>query len=363
MLWKNEISYMKWVAWFGSFTFSLLAATCLFNFAVDDVGVFHVSNDLLFAAKSLTQGQIVAGFRNIDDRRLQQLIIENDKRRIDTIILGSSRSMELRSRMFDGGDKGKGFFNHSVSSASLEDYIAIIGLYKGVRKCIPGKVIIGVDPWIFNKDSELNLWQSISAFYESVVSEMYGRETKSKAASSVVKYRQLITWDYTIANMNSVLAPSGRKRFYIVSSIDTDDYLREPDGSLHYPYKFRFRENSEVEKEAGAFYTNSPVYSRVKFHSLSNTQLFEDFIGYLREHGVEVILFLPPYHPLTYGLLANKDEYKVIKEVEKYLRSYALCHGIKLLGSYDPQRCKLKGADFFDGMHLRDTGAKTLLAN
>jgi len=323
-----------------------------------------MNKSLVFAAQALIRGQIVAGFRNIDERQFQQLIIENDKRKINTIVLGSSRSLEIRERSIKNIFKSENdinFFNHSVSGASIEDYIAIVGLYKKVRGYIPKRIIIGLDPWVFNKNSGQNRWKSIEKFYNMLIEEIYDKKLESPKTLSLhkTKYAQLINWDYTIANIESLFVPSKRNRFHIVNSIDIDESLRAPDGSNYYPYKIRYKSDDIVQREAKN-YTNPPVYSLENFFELTNIKIFEDFIQFLKKHNVEVILFLPPYHPLSYEILINKNEYKIIEEVEKYLKNYAANHNIKLLGSYNPKTYNLQSIHFYDGMHWRDTAAKIL---
>ncbi|HEY3276406.1 MAG TPA: DUF1574 family protein [Syntrophorhabdaceae bacterium] len=358
---SKVISHAKWLKSFACFVLCSIAIICLFNYAVDSVGIFRTDSGLLFAAKALTRGLIVAGFRNMDERQFQELIIENDERKLDTIVLGSSRSMEFRGHLFKK-DLNDYFFNHSVSGASLEDHIAIIGIYKNKKGYIPKRIIIGVDPWIFNKNAGQNRWQSIGAYYEAIIKDIYGKKIKVVASSSGVKYKQLVTWDYTIANIKALLMPSKRNRFYIVETVNTDDSLRASDGSNYYPYKTRFKEQNEVEKDAKA-YAKSPVYSLEKFCELSNVQLFEDFIQYLQKNGAEVILFLPPYHPVTYDLLVNKNEYKILADVEKYLKNYSIHNNLRLIGSYDAKQHKLGNEDFFDGMHSRDVVVERLFSD
>jgi hypothetical protein len=74
---------------------------------------------------------------------------------------------------------------------------------------------------------------------------------------------------------------------------------------------------------------------------------------------VEVILFLPPYHPVAYELLMDEESYRIIDDVENYIRNIAAERGIQVCGSYDPGMYKLEGTDFVDGMHLhRNSMAK-----
>jgi hypothetical protein len=93
---------------------------------------------------------MVAGLTNYDERIFQKLVILNLKNKNDTIVIGSSRSLKVRKKFVS--ESGP-FFNHSVSGASLEDYISIIGVYEKTYGYVPSTVILGIDPWIFNKNN------------------------------------------------------------------------------------------------------------------------------------------------------------------------------------------------------------------
>ena len=75
----------------------------------------------------------------------------------DVIVLGSSRSMQIGKQLFDGFD----FFNNAVSGGSLEDHLAIYAMYRQ-HDLLPGTVILGLDPWIFNANNGQTRWHSIA---------------------------------------------------------------------------------------------------------------------------------------------------------------------------------------------------------
>ena len=59
---------------------------------------------------------------------------------------------------------------------------------------------------------------------------------------------------------------------------------------------------------------------------------FEQFIkkyDTLKLNKVDVILFLPPYNPITYDLLLESTKYKHILIAEKYLIDFANCNSAK----------------------------------
>lgn len=353
---KNVYSQKEWFFKTMIFMFVLLAATGIFNFTIDSAGIFS-HNELEEVAGALINGKMIAGLVNYDERHLQKLIIENSRDKFDIISLGSSRSMQLRHSFLRFEDARQKFFNHSMSGSSLEDYMAIIGLYES-KGYLPKKVVIGVDPWIFNKNSTQIRWKSIGKYYKNVFGKIYGTKVEVDLSDNS-KYLQLINLDYTTGNLTSLTTRNRKDKFFITDTIDIDDTIIEPDGAKHYPFKSRFPRDIDTQNSA-KMAANAPVYSLEMFYKLSNTQLFEDFIAYLQKNGIEVMLLLPPYHPITYNLLVKDPKYKIIMDVEMYLKNLASSRNLKISGSYDPINDKFSSVDFFDGAHGKDIVMKKL---
>jgi hypothetical protein len=110
------------------------------------------------SAKTLLKSNFVH-FQNIDERIFTKYRIGLETEKVDVIVMGSSRLMQLGTNSFD-----KSTLNLSVSGASVEDFVAIIP--ESVNKFKPSIVYIGADPWIFNKNSKQNRWISIKDMFE-----------------------------------------------------------------------------------------------------------------------------------------------------------------------------------------------------
>ena len=444
---------IRWIQYSIGLILLITSLISFFNFKVDSSGVFGNSNYLSRAAKALTSGKMIAGLQNIDDRLFQDLIIKNLQVRNEIIAIGSSTTMQLR-KGFVAEDRNN-FFNHSVNGASLEDYIAIVGAYESIHGYLPSTVILGVDPWVFNKNSGQGRWVGLKKYYDYGLDKIYGEELDSPSNNNItisaIKWKQLINFDYTVSNIKFFIkalskdddknpplplkppkssivpskleleklsdselilkaidsgiaekiefggsqaldptVPSYEKelanrevviealsesivsfplkqvivndpKFYIVDTVEINDFIRVEDGSIYYPYKIRYKTNEEVKLDAVAFAKHNP-YSLGKYDNLSNIQLFEDFINYLKFNKVDVILFLPPYNPISYDLLLESEKYNMILSAEKYLINFSKLKNVSLKGSYNPYEYGLINEDFFDAVHGRNQVFKQIFS-
>ncbi len=140
----------------------LLVLIVAVNFMVDPAHLFdrhHAYERGL--AQLLAERVNVENVQNYDHRLVQRYYVEQLSRRPEIISIGSSRSYQIRNEFFPG----RFFFNNSVSQASLEDYVAIYGMYDG-RSLRPATIVLGLDPWILNGHRNLTNWQSVEFEYQ-----------------------------------------------------------------------------------------------------------------------------------------------------------------------------------------------------
>ena len=341
----------KWVKLWFVFGFASIFLIGLFNYVVDSFGLISKNSYLDKAAKELANGKIVAGLKNFDERIFRKKIIENLQDPPQWIAIGSSRIMQLRKRFFL--ENNQTFQNLAVSGASLEDYMALIQVYKNHFKKLPKNIIFGIDPWIFNKYNGQNRYLSLVNEYNQFL-QTIGYNNKKIKKNIFNNYIKLLSIEYLKENIKFIInnVNNELKGYYIVNSINIDDYLREPDGSIQYPYRERYPNKEQVIKKAIA-YGKPPIYSLLNFKNMSNLLIFERFINYLLEHNVKVYFCLPPYNPLAYNSIIK--HYPIIINVEYYLKSFANKHNILVIGSYNPYDINLTIDDFFDGMHTLDS--------
>lgn len=355
------IIYKKWLLNTFMITIISFATVAGFNYKIDAAGIFSGDTCLSNAAKAVANGNIVAGLGDeaFDDRLFQILLIKQITKQVDIISLGSSRTKELRAQYLNNPNLV--FYNHSLNGSSFQDYIAIIGAYKKIKGYIPNQIIIGMDPWIFNENSGRNRWKNISEYYDYISDNIFLKQhTTNTSITLLKKIQQLFNYDYTLTNIKYAYRRYKKKDngYYIVKTLDADDYLREPDGSIHYPLSVG-HPSEEKLYTLSKNYALGNVYSLENYHKLSFLNEFNAFMKYLKKENIKVTIFLPPYNPIPYDILQKQKKYK-IDEVEKYLKAYAEENNLQILGSYNPHNLNLVMTDFFDGMHLKDKSIKNI---
>lgn len=341
------------------------------NYFVDPAQIFNRNHYEQGIAEILLKGSNVADVSNRDERFLQKHYIAGLQKKKDIIVLGSSRSLQIRSASFPK----KSFFNHGVSGATIEDYMAIFEMYleKNMESDV---VILGLDPWVLNKNNGQERWESTYDFYERFASKL-GLNDKGFSVSfpwqtneffRIKKYLQIFSLSYF---QNSILylrtettANKDKKgKYYPTDATDLDVDVLLFDGSYSYKRAYRETSISEALKAAKDYAGRETVYSLGSFHELDGKLIFkfEKFLDYLLSKDIKVIFFLPPYHPFLYAYLADSLKYNRIVEAERYFRKVALENNIPVIGSYNPANCGLGEGDFYDAMHPKTEAVARLL--
>lgn len=332
---------------------SIVAGVC---YTVDPANIFHSDSYIEGVGNILLQGKNVANVTNYDERLLQKYLIENRKNSVDVLVLGSSRSMMISKDLFPG----KSFINHSVSGATLEDDVALLFALKEQQN-LPKIVVLGLDPWLFNKYNGLNRWKSLENEYRKALrilglDNSMVRNIIFEWGYKVEKYKQLIALAYLKESLRCMRTDKveREKNYFVTSEVKLPEMILFPDGTRCYAENFRELEQEKIDKKAIA-YVAKTVYALEKYDELDSDliELFNKIVNYLIDNNVEVVFWLPPYHPIAYDGIQNKVEYKSVLWAEQYFRDFAKVKNIRIVGAYNPAVCGLSNKDFYDGMHMR----------
>ncbi len=340
------------------FIIPLVLMIILTNYFVDPANLFSSEFEKELA-EILINDQNAAGVYNYDERIFQKEYIEKKKNKIEAAVLGSSRSLQIREDMIEGD----GFFNHGVSGAVLEDYIAITEIYRENDK-LPEKIIMGLNPWIFNKYNIEKRWHSIEEYYYSFLDQDYQKDEAIMEQFFGRNFMQLFSATYFQASFETLIKGQAFKDIEETEAESLAVPVKLADGSLVYqqPRKNISVEDAEIEAQN---YIRNGVYSLENFKEINDEywQQFEQLIDFYLEQEVELVFYLPPYHPLVYDYLEKNEEYHIIYEVEEYIRAFAAENNIKVVGDYNPSELKLDRNDFHDGMHPKERVMEELFNN
>ncbi|KEH98707.1 hypothetical protein [Clostridium massiliodielmoense] len=300
--------------------------------------------------KILGTNKNVNNLDNYDERLLQKFYVDNLSSPKNVVILGSSRAMQVSSKILKEND----MFNSSVSGASLEDLMAIYGIYRKDNK-LPQKVILELDPWILNKNNGQNRWKSIKEYYFYINGLINSSEYKKDLIDD--KVFELVSLSYFQSSLKKI-KDSGEKGYSPTELEYCTTNIKKRDGSLAYNEKFRNKSIDEVDKEAIKYASEKPIYCFGDFEKIDGNYKsnFERFINLIKKDGVEIEFLLTPYHPIVYDKLISSDNYKIVVDIEKYFRGFAKKENIKVYGSYNPQAINCTKKDFYDGMHVKPSG-------
>ncbi len=359
---------------------------------------------VLGIADYLLHGLNVAHAANYDQRLLQRYYILGSDEKKEIIVLGSCRSWEINTKIFPK----KSFFNHGVSAATIEDFLAIYNMYHD-KRLTPETIVLGIDPWIFQRNEKVK-WKSIKKEYDVMINKLkeFAKERKDQEFQGsfvmewpwangarvffLEKYFQLFSPSYFQSSLKELVIAlkenkaylyrgkflslfsqeqknplkltsfkynvgSGSQSSYFPTQEEQGDYdIILTDGSLNFPKRATTQAPDEILKEVKKVVSQGwepNLGSSFKEMDSPLREQFETFVDFLKEDKIKIIIFLPPFHPYFYDHMVKSKQFDGVIEVENYLKDFAKKRRIKLIGSYNPYQCLLEERDFVDYLHAK----------
>lgn len=290
---------------------------------------------------------------NFDERSLISKIPKSINEKPDILVLGSSRINSIKSEYFN-----KKLINTSVSSAVLYDLIINYQFFKKNNKLPKEKIIIGIDPWLFNEKNPESRWMRYESIYKDFL-DGKKRNNYNINEIPISYYFQLISFSYFQNSLkrfmknNIDLLPTNLKynKEYatILGVFSRSPSIREIEYPLH-----------QINKNVSNYFIDHGIRIN-NFNEISNelVNLFEKLIIDMKKQNLDIELLIIPYHPEIYETI-NSDFPKII-ETEEILHNLVKKYDISIYGSFDPKEISFDKMDFQDGLHCTEMGLKKLV--
>ena len=339
-------------------------AVVLVNWRVDASHVISTRSQEKMAELVLA-GNTVAVPENYNERVYQMAVLERMGEMPETIVLGSSRGTYLGTELTGYGN----LFNHCVSGACLEDYYAVLSLYKQKFGKVPSRVIFEISPWILSDVNPESRWIEIYGWRgaaERLWSALNGQQAGVRfdiqdadpfAADGKPFYTRESPW-FSIPYFQYncyVLSRDGLAAFggsSVRVSEDPAEAAEYPDGSIRNPAS---EENPSPERLAQVRSASGAVtfeYAhRMEGVGSITGGAFRNLVRDLLDQGSEVIFFLAPFSPTQCGYSFDEALNPGFPAAEAFLRDLAAETGVRMIGGYDSRRFGLTNDQYIDYSH------------
>jgi hypothetical protein len=342
-------------------------AMVLANLIVDPVRVAGGDAYEHGIAALLLAGRSVTNIANPKDAAVVRYVIEGFQRGPEAIVLGSSRSKLIRARFFGTPS----FFNNSVAGGGLTDYLALYGLYRE-RHFAPKLVVLEVSPWVV-EPTYASIWEDRYPSRRALEEALLGDRplipvSHTSAHEYVVRLKEIISPGYFQTSLMTWI-----HRVHVGAAAHNNTYFPfEPgdvplqetqlsDGSVMYAESLvKEGDRQQIRSHAIAYAAGFTGVPRTI--SVERIALFEAFVRRVERDGAHVVLYFPPYHPVTYERIVASREGALLPEVERTLRALAARTGSDTIGSYNPHTAGFGEDDFFDPSHPNADAVARLFA-
>lgn len=334
------------------------------NLCADPAGLFDESLAKDFALSLLSGNDTYLTSGNIDQRRSILYRIDYMKKPYDVVAIGPSLIMCLSKEMVQSDS----FMNFGESAANYYDIMAVIGKLDE-RNLLPKKIIIDIDTTMFDKARPLvdRRWYYAQKDYanyilnkigaEQVAPDYYLSRNIEEQIEKYSIYSQLFRLEYFQTSLNLFKKESSFSFSKIgIAKEDYSEAYWKKDGSRVYPLSVRQATVSEVNIMADE-YIKSQFNGLITVFTDIDPEFqkgFELLVEYLANKGVEIEFFLCPFHPLIWKEIQdNPKKWSLQIETEDFIYDFANKNRIHIIGSYNPEKCKVDERDFYDARHMR----------
>src|SRR5262245_11820843 len=327
------------------------------------------------AAAGFHAGQVMLGYRNMDERRFQRARLESiPAPRI--VAFGSSRVMEISTTV--AGVPPGAFYNAGMSAATVEDFIALWSILERQGKR-PDVAWFSVDAWALNEAKEEVRWlawaDEVSGFLARTGAGATVSGPSSEALFLWYRAKELLSWTVlrtSVADLRRLAEgrrrPGAEVQQALEGSIVAETALGgrrglRADGSIVYEAEYRHLSEERTREEAIRYVTAGRTGLEGFRPNAERAARLELLWARMRATGVRVIAWLPPYHPEAWRLIqADPARAAALAEARNLLERAAARTGARFTDFSDPASIGCGEADFYDAIHARAGCLRRVLA-
>ncbi len=347
-------SFIKNIIYFILILTSLISIISYFG---DAGSLFYRKSSYKSISKNLLNNKYVTYHTNINERLLHKEIILNEITIPETIVLGSSRVMQLNTNYFGNGI----MFNHGLSGCTIEDIAALLKIYLFKFHKIPKNIILGLDPWILNNNNEQIRYKDIEEYYNSFYSYKTAPLNSYNFKKGIQEYAQLLNPTFFSNSFKNLF---NNNLIKISDTFVSNENIILPDGSIEYKNSY----NNPTKKQLNKLVYNTlknPLYSIENFTEINNVKKNEllQLLFFLKNNNCNVKIILSPYHPRVYQYIQNTKKYKNVLISQQIFYTFSNKFNFDIYGSFNPFEIKVYESDFLDAMHMKKIATERLFLN
>lgn len=265
-------------------------------------------------------------------------------RKPKVLVVGTSRSMQLRSVLFD---EGVSFYNGGGLASRMSHLRQV--LKKLPRESQPELLLVGVDQWFFNANTDKNFepdWDAQVAATTDVL------DVTQQSWQKI--YADAYAGKFTLGSLDRPLTPS-----IGLSAIVNDNGFRN-DGSFRYGHIIRHPDDLSIEPDrqfAVSLYRARVGSTRFEFADKASPQLLEELARFLdeaRARGIRVVGFIPSYAPTVVDFMRGTGKAGIIDDIPNAARPLFESRGFGFFDFTDLRPLGGSDAEFIDGIHASE---------
>ena len=304
-------------------------------------------------ARLLLDGKPVTNITQADEAGILQYYFADLTAIPDVMVIGSSRTKLLRADSFPG----QTFFNASLSGASMTDYLAITNLVES-RGGLPRTMVIELSTFLLSDDM-VSVWPQFEVQQAALEAHLFDGTPvppmEEPSAPTLESYSRFLQPDYFQLSfftlLDSRLGDAQGSEYHVLQKGEEPTgktYLA--DGSEIFPPQRRKNLGKDsvtaLAIDAGQYSAGIP-----KAIVAERQRVLEAYLTYLQSRGVKVILFLAPYHPVSYEIMIT-NRYRIIVDIQAYYEELAARLGLPLVGSFNPSDLGITKDVYYDATHI-----------